>query len=88
MFSENLFTDHHFDYFFIGFFHAFFSETANVGNGRFYAFGNNPVTGIELLGDGECEEGQIWEAAIFAAQDAFAPSQIIPETMASALTTV
>lgn len=50
-------------------------STGSLGQGLSIACGlacglrldNSPATVFTLLGDGECEEGQVWEAAMFAA---------------------
>lgn len=51
------------------------ASTGSLGQGLSIACGialglslaNNPATVFTLLGDGECQEGQVWEAAMFAA---------------------
>ena len=50
-------------------------STGSLGQGLSIAAGaasglklnNSPATVFTLLGDGECEEGQVWEAAMYAA---------------------
>lgn len=50
-------------------------STGSLGQGLSIAAGmacglriaNNPATVFTLLGDGECQEGQVWEACMFAA---------------------
>ena len=52
-------------------------STGSLGQGLSIAAGmaaglyldNKPGTVFTLLGDGECEEGQVWEAAMFAAHN-------------------
>lgn len=52
-------------------------STGSLGQGLSIAAGmaaglrlaGNPATVFALLGDGECEEGQVWEAAMFAAHN-------------------
>jgi transketolase len=52
-------------------------STGSLGQGLSIAAGtcaglylnNKPGTVFALLGDGECEEGQVWEAAMFAAHN-------------------
>ena len=56
----------------VGLPHAILAKAAHIADVRLHALSNNAIPGVELL----------------AAQEAFAPSQMMPDTMASAFTSV
>ena len=78
VFSVCLFAaDHDIDDLAVGLLHALLAETAYVPQGVFDPLGHDAVAAAASTA-----------VAILAAQDALAPSQMTPDTTASALTTV
>ena len=67
----------------VGLLHTLLGKNADIGNGVLHAPADDTLAMTELT------VMQIHAAAaILAAQDGFAPSQIVPDSIATALTTV